>query len=122
MITSISLFEEMRPSHRRCRWRERGEGTGSYDHKRRGGRGAVREICDLLLKAKGVWGDIIDEYLSNRPTVLTLSRIVLIPVFIFTVLPASLFGAFIFSIASLTDFLDGYLARRSENYKIRDYP
>jgi len=30
--------------------------------KRRGGRGAVREVCDLLLKAKGVWGDIIDEY------------------------------------------------------------
>lgn len=30
--------------------------------KRRGGRGAVREVCDLLLKAKGIWGDIINEY------------------------------------------------------------
>jgi CDP-diacylglycerol--glycerol-3-phosphate 3-phosphatidyltransferase len=49
----------------------------------------------------------------NLPTALTLSRIVLIPVFMFTVYMHPLFGAFIFSIASLTDFLDGYLARRS---------
>jgi CDP-diacylglycerol--glycerol-3-phosphate 3-phosphatidyltransferase len=49
----------------------------------------------------------------NLPTVLTLSRIVLIPVFVFTVYLHPVFGAFIFSIASLTDFLDGYLARRS---------
>ncbi|MEK6582040.1 MAG: HAD-IIIA family hydrolase [Nitrospirota bacterium] len=30
--------------------------------KNRGGRGAVREVCDFLLKAKGLWKDIIDEY------------------------------------------------------------
>lgn len=49
----------------------------------------------------------------NLPTVLTLSRIVLIPVFIFTVYQHPIFGAVIFAIASITDFLDGYLARRS---------
>jgi CDP-diacylglycerol--glycerol-3-phosphate 3-phosphatidyltransferase len=49
----------------------------------------------------------------NLPTALTLSRIILIPVFVTTVYLHPLFGAFIFSIASLTDFLDGYLARRS---------
>jgi CDP-diacylglycerol--glycerol-3-phosphate 3-phosphatidyltransferase len=49
----------------------------------------------------------------NLPTVLTLSRIVLIPVFVFTVYHHPVFGAFVFSLASLTDFLDGYLARRS---------
>ncbi len=49
----------------------------------------------------------------NLPTLLTLSRIVLIPVFVFTVYPHPIFGAFIFGIASITDFLDGYLARRS---------
>ncbi len=49
----------------------------------------------------------------NFPTILTLSRIILIPVFIFVVYANPLFGAFIFIIASLTDFLDGYLARRS---------
>lgn len=49
----------------------------------------------------------------NLPTVLTLSRIVLIPVFVFTVYQHPVFGAIVFSIASITDFLDGYLARRS---------
>lgn len=49
----------------------------------------------------------------NLPTVLTLSRIILIPVFVFTVYPHPVFGTLIFGIASLTDFLDGYLARRS---------
>ncbi|MBM4135808.1 MAG: CDP-diacylglycerol--glycerol-3-phosphate 3-phosphatidyltransferase [Nitrospira sp.] len=49
----------------------------------------------------------------NLPTVLTLSRIVLIPVFVITVYHHPVFGAFVFSLASLTDFLDGYLARRS---------
>lgn len=27
-----------------------------------GGRGAVREVCDLILKAQGKWDSIIDEY------------------------------------------------------------
>jgi len=49
----------------------------------------------------------------NLPTILTLSRIVLIPFFVFTVYLHPLLGALIFGIASLTDFLDGYLARRS---------
>jgi CDP-diacylglycerol--glycerol-3-phosphate 3-phosphatidyltransferase len=49
----------------------------------------------------------------NLPTVLTLSRIVLIPVFVYAVYLYPVFGAFIFGIASITDFLDGYLARRS---------
>jgi 3-deoxy-D-manno-octulosonate 8-phosphate phosphatase (KDO 8-P phosphatase) len=30
--------------------------------KMRGGRGAVREVCDFILKAKGLWQDIIDGY------------------------------------------------------------
>jgi len=49
----------------------------------------------------------------NLPTALTLSRIVLIPVFVFTVYLHPVFGAFVFCIASLTDFFDGYFARRS---------
>ena len=28
----------------------------------RGGRGAVREICELILKANGKWGQLLDEY------------------------------------------------------------
>lgn len=49
----------------------------------------------------------------NLPTVLTLSRIVLIPFFVLSVYQRPVLGAVVFSIASLTDFLDGYLARRS---------
>lgn len=49
----------------------------------------------------------------NLPTILTLSRIVLIPVFVFSVDQHPILGALVFSIASITDFLDGYLARRS---------
>ncbi len=30
--------------------------------KARGGRGAVREICDLILKANGKWGELLDAY------------------------------------------------------------
>ena len=49
----------------------------------------------------------------NLPTILTLSRIVLIPFFVLTVYQHPILGALIFSVASITDFLDGYLARRS---------
>ncbi|MDA8082832.1 MAG: CDP-diacylglycerol--glycerol-3-phosphate 3-phosphatidyltransferase [Nitrospiraceae bacterium] len=49
----------------------------------------------------------------NLPTALTLSRIVLIPVFVMTVYQRPILGALVFGIASITDFLDGYLARRS---------
>lgn len=49
----------------------------------------------------------------NLPIILTLSRIVLIPVFIIAVYRSQFWGAVIFAVASLTDFLDGYFARRS---------
>jgi len=49
----------------------------------------------------------------NLPTFLTLSRIVLIPVFVFTVYHHPFVGAIVFGIASITDLLDGYLARRT---------
>jgi len=49
----------------------------------------------------------------NLPTVLTLSRIILIPVFIIVVYQHPVWGAIVFSIAAITDFLDGYFARRS---------
>lgn len=49
----------------------------------------------------------------NIPTVLTFSRIVIIPLFIIAVREHPFLGVLIFCIASLTDFLDGYLARRT---------
>jgi CDP-diacylglycerol--glycerol-3-phosphate 3-phosphatidyltransferase len=47
----------------------------------------------------------------NLPTLLTLSRIVVIPFFIFIMPGHPILGAFIFLVAALTDLLDGYLAR-----------
>jgi len=49
----------------------------------------------------------------NIPTILTLSRIVLIPVFVIVSYQHPFWGAAIFGLAAITDFLDGYLARRS---------
>lgn len=35
-----------------------------YVTKREGGKGAVREICELILRGKGLWQSILDYYLS----------------------------------------------------------
>jgi len=49
----------------------------------------------------------------NVPTILTLSRIVVIPLMIYVTPGNNFLGAMIFSVAAITDFLDGYLARKS---------
>lgn len=49
----------------------------------------------------------------NLPTALTLSRLVLIPFFIVITPDHPFYGAVIFGIASITDFLDGYVARKT---------
>ncbi len=48
----------------------------------------------------------------NLPTSLTILRILIIPLFIIEAPANPQVGAFFFFIASVTDFLDGYLARK----------
>jgi 3-deoxy-D-manno-octulosonate 8-phosphate phosphatase (KDO 8-P phosphatase) len=33
---------------------------------RRGGQGAVREFTEMLLRARGDWGELVDEYVATR--------------------------------------------------------
>jgi 3-deoxy-D-manno-octulosonate 8-phosphate phosphatase (KDO 8-P phosphatase) len=37
-----------------------------YVTSKKGGRGAVREVCDLILKAKGHWADVAIKYKFNQ--------------------------------------------------------
>lgn len=49
----------------------------------------------------------------NIPTVLTVGRIALIPVFVLFTPEKPLLGVALFLVAAVTDFFDGYLARRT---------
>ncbi len=50
----------------------------------------------------------------NIPTIITFSRILIIIPFILIAPGSPFIGALLFAVASLTDLLDGYLARRSK--------
>jgi CDP-diacylglycerol--glycerol-3-phosphate 3-phosphatidyltransferase len=50
----------------------------------------------------------------NIPTIITFSRILIVIPFILVASRNPLLGAVLFSIAALTDLLDGYIARRSQ--------
>src|ERR671910_507652 len=74
---------------------------------------------------KGTWRDVTIRMLGgmNLPNSLTITRIFLVPLLVVVMLtkfegrlvlglPVELVAAAIFGVASLTDWLDGYLARR----------
>jgi 3-deoxy-D-manno-octulosonate 8-phosphate phosphatase (KDO 8-P phosphatase) len=42
--------------------------------KRSGGDGAVREVAETILKARGVWNDLLQQYLQERGDVETPAR------------------------------------------------
>jgi len=49
----------------------------------------------------------------NLPTILTFSRIILVPLFIWITPSNHTLGALIFLVAAVTDIFDGYLARKT---------
>jgi CDP-diacylglycerol---glycerol-3-phosphate 3-phosphatidyltransferase len=49
----------------------------------------------------------------NFPTILTFGRIILIPFFVWITPTNPVLGAVIFLVAAITDFFDGYLARKT---------
>ncbi len=49
----------------------------------------------------------------NLPTILTLSRVLVIPVFLYVAPDYPVAGASVFAFASMTDWFDGYLARKT---------
>src|SRR4028118_475404 len=59
---------------------------------------------------------ILVQEFWNLPNVLTIGRILLIPVFVWFTYDAdpmaSLIAGFIFTVAAVTDIIDGFLARR----------
>lgn len=40
--------------------------VAAYETRAPGGRGAVREIAEAILKARGVWSDLVHDYLAER--------------------------------------------------------
>jgi CDP-diacylglycerol--glycerol-3-phosphate 3-phosphatidyltransferase len=60
--------------------------------------------------------------LPNLPTILTLARILLVPVMMVLALPqfpsGRIWAAIIFIVACITDFLDGYIARRRKEVTV----
>jgi CDP-diacylglycerol---glycerol-3-phosphate 3-phosphatidyltransferase len=73
---------------------------------------------ELIVKEKSEQNDVImGEAYLNLPNSLTLLRILLIPVFIWFFSESSpdraLAAGLVFACAAFTDFLDGYLARKS---------
>ena len=57
------------------------------------------------------------------PNILTIGRIIIVPIFVLTFFIPGLFGDlipfFLFALASFTDYLDGLLARNSLNPDIK---
>jgi len=61
-IVDLSLLHESGFSVAVADAAEEAKNAAMMITKSKGGRGAVREVCDFLLKAKGFWEGIINEY------------------------------------------------------------
>ena len=58
VMTRVGLAVAVRDAHPLVR------GVAHWVTRRRGGRGAVREVAERLLKVKGLWPDVLERYFS----------------------------------------------------------
>lgn len=61
-IVDIPLFKRVGLSVAVSDASEDAKKEAMFITKNRGGRGAVREVCELILKASGKWKEVTDEY------------------------------------------------------------
>lgn len=61
-IVDIPIFKRVALSVATADAAEEAKSEAMVVTKNRGGRGAVREITDLILKSKGMWKELTDEY------------------------------------------------------------
>lgn len=77
---------------------------------------AKKEDRERKRAEKGLRPSVLLEQLWNLPNMLTVARILVIPLFVWFTYDAdpwsSAWAAIIFSLASITDVVDGYLARK----------
>ena len=116
LLQQVELVVEERPIE------DRDDRFGRVD----GERAEPRALCPLRAESPSSQPPMISFAIArpmNLPNSLTLTRIFLVPLLVvvlltkfegrrFSACPNELVGAAIFGLASLTDWLDGYLARR----------
>lgn len=61
-FTDVVIFNRVGLSFATANAREEVKRSAQYTTTAKGGEGAVREVCEILLKAKGIWPEILKKY------------------------------------------------------------
>jgi 3-deoxy-D-manno-octulosonate 8-phosphate phosphatase (KDO 8-P phosphatase) len=61
-FTDVVLFNRVGLSFATANARDEVKRSAAYVTRARGGDGAVREVCEILLQAKGIWPEILRKY------------------------------------------------------------
>lgn len=61
-FTDVVLFNRVGLSFATANAREEVKRSAAYVTQAKGGEGAVREVCEILLQAKGLWPEILKKY------------------------------------------------------------
>jgi len=61
-FTDVVIFNRVGLSFATANAREEVKRSAQYTTAAKGGEGAVREVCEILLKAKGLWPEILKKY------------------------------------------------------------